>query len=74
FEKIEERIINFVTSNSHIQADVMKRLMTTNGQLLNDIGSIVSGDQAVDIGLIDHVGSLKDALKALHDMIEEGKR
>ena len=73
FEKIEERIIRFVTSNSHIDADVMKRLMTTNGQLLNDIGSIVSGDQAVDIGLIDCVGSLKDALKALHDMIEEGK-
>ena len=73
FEKIEERIIRFVTSNSHIDADVMKRLMTTNGQLLNDIGSIVSGDQAVDIGLIDRVGSLKDALKALHDMIEEGK-
>ncbi|MBR5265406.1 MAG: ATP-dependent Clp protease proteolytic subunit [Clostridia bacterium] len=74
FEKIEERIISFVTNNSNIPADVMKRLMTMNGQLLNDIGSIVSGEMAVDIGLIDCVGSLKDALSALHEMIEEARK
>lgn len=73
FEKIEERIINFVTSNSRIKPDVMKTLMTNTGQLLNDIGSIVNGDEAVEIGLIDAVGSLKDALFALHEMIEGDK-
>ena len=70
FEKIEERIISFVTANSKISADTMKQLMTETGQLLNDIGSIVSGEEAVRIGLIDSVGTLKDALDALHDMIE----
>lgn len=74
FEKIEERIISFVTANSNIKADVMKQLMMNTGQLLNDIGSIVSGEEAVKIGLIDRVGSLKDALTALHEMIEEDKR
>ncbi len=73
FEKIEERIISFVTANSNIKPDVMKELMTKTGELLNDIGSIVSGDEAVRIGLIDSVGSLKDALAALHEMIEGDK-
>lgn len=73
FEKIEERIIHFVTANSNIAADKMKQLMTETGQLLNDIGSIVSGEEAVALGLIDSVGTLKDALDALHEMIEGDK-
>ena len=62
-----------MTANSNIKPDVMKELMTKTGELLNDIGSIVSGDEAVRIGLIDSVGSLKDALAALHEMIEGDK-
>ena len=44
--------------------------MTQNGQLLNDVGSMLDGRQAVKEGLIDKIGSLKDAVECLYDLIE----
>jgi len=71
FERIQERIIAFVTSNSRIGADTLRSLMMQTGQLMGDIGSVVYGEDAVRLGLCDAVGSLSDALECLHGMIDK---
>lgn len=74
FEKIQERIIDFVVANSHVKAKEFRRLMLKTGELTTDVGSVVYGKDAVDIGLIDSLGSLSDALDCLHAMIDEEKK
>lgn len=69
--KIQERIVDFITSHSHIDAATLGELMRETGQLTADIGTVISGETAVRTGLIDDVGTLRDALGALYDMIEE---
>jgi len=63
----QERITNFVTEHSSISREKYIQLISQTGKLANDIGTIVSGREAVDIGLIDSTGSLHDALKYLHE-------
>lgn len=70
FDKMQDRIIRFVTDNSKIQADRFRELMMTNGELLMDIGTSLDGETAVKEGLIDELGNLSDALKCLYDLIE----
>lgn len=71
--KIQERIVDFITSHSKIPAEALTRLMRETGQLTSDIGTVISGEQAVESGLIDEVGTLHDALEALYAMIEARK-
>lgn len=73
FEKIQDRIIEFISTNSKVEPGTLRGLMLKTGELLNDVGSVVYGKEAVELGIIDQVGSLQDALKCLHGMIEEGK-
>lgn len=70
FLKMQDRITDFVVRNSRIKKDRFIELMTQNGQLLNDVGSMLDGRQAVKEGLIDKIGSLKDAVECLYDLIE----
>lgn len=74
FERIQERIIQFVTANSAIKREDFTRLMLQTGELAADVGSVIYGEEAVKIGLIDHIGGLADALECLHGMMEERKR
>ncbi len=69
FRSIQERITAFVTAHSHIDPAVFERLMMATDQMSADVGTVVGGQEAVDHGLIDAVGSLSDALSALHQMI-----
>ena len=48
--------------------------MLQTGELAADVGSVIYGEEAVKIGLIDHIGGLADALECLHGMMEERKR
>ena len=71
FERIQDRIIRFVSSNSRISAEAFKELMLRSGDMSNDVGSIIYGEEAVALGLMDRVGTLCDALKCLYTMIDE---
>lgn len=73
FERIQERIVDFVTKNSGVDRDRFTKMMLKTGELSADVGSVIYGQEAVDIGLIDHVGSLGDALDCLHKMMQERK-
>lgn len=70
FDRMQERIINFVTKNSRITASRFKELMMKKDELVMDVGSVVDGDTAVREGLIDSLGGLSDAVECLYDMIE----
>ena len=66
FARIQERIVRFVTEHSRISREDYLRLMTNTDELANDVGSILSGEDAVRLGLIDRLGTLSDALEWLH--------
>ena len=74
FERIQERITRFVTANSNIKRDTFIKLMLRTGELAADVGSVIYGEEAVEIGLIDKIGGLSDALACLHGMIQERNR
>ena len=73
FERIQERILQFVTANSSIKRETFTKLMLQTGELAADVGSVIYGEEAVELGLIDRIGGLADALSCLHEMIEERK-
>lgn len=73
FNKMQERVVNFVVKNSNIKKEVFTELMMKTGEIANDVGCIVLGDEAVRNGLIDEVGGIQEALECLYTMIEENK-
>ncbi|HEY2491402.1 MAG TPA: ATP-dependent Clp protease proteolytic subunit [Paenibacillus sp.] len=73
-EKMQERIVRFVTSHSRISEEKFKNLMFQTGELNRDIGTAVGGLDAVEYGLMDEVGGIGKALAKLNLMIDEQKR
>ena len=74
FTRIQDRITSFVTRNSHVARETFTKLMLQTGELAADVGSVIYGEEAVKLGLIDQIGGLSDALDCLHRMIGEKKR
>ena len=73
FQRIQEQIADFVTTNSRITRKRFEQYMMATGEMATDVGTILYGKEAVESGLIDHLGGLNDALAALHNMID-GKK
>lgn len=73
FNKMQERITRFVTSNSHITAKRFTELMMEKDELVMDMGTTLDGEAAVKEGLIDHLGGLADAVSCLYSLIEKRK-
>lgn len=67
-ERMQNRIIRFVTEHSAIQADTLRRMMMATDTLANDIGTLLEGEDAVRCGLIDGIGGFKEAICALKEM------
>ena len=74
FDKMQDRIISFVTSNSGISEADFRRLMMNTEELVMDVGSVVDGEKAVSLGLIYEVGGLGDAMDCLYSMIESSEK
>ena len=64
--RMQARVTDFVTAHSAISAARYHSLMNNTEQLANDVGTILSGAEAVQEGLIDAIGTLSDALGWLH--------
>ena len=71
FQRMQERIIRFVTDHSHIEHDCFTKLCMNTDEMTTDMGTVLDGNDAVSVGLIDEIGSLSDALNALHRMISD---
>ncbi len=70
FEKMQERITDFITGHSNCSKERFDSLLKGSSDMATDQGTILDGNMAVDIGLIDEIGGLSDALKCLNDMID----
>lgn len=71
FERMQGRISDFVCAHSNINEEKFLSLMMNTDQIATDTGSVIDGHEAVECGLIDEVGGLKDALGALRKMINK---
>ena len=74
FDKLQESIVRFVAAHSQIRAETFRELMLRTDEMANDVGSVLYGEDAVALGLMQQVGTLKDALAALYRAIDEGKK
>ena len=72
FHDMQERILTFVAAHSRADKEVLRSLMMKPDEIANDIGSILDGEEAVRLGLIDEVGGLDKALGCLKGMIRDG--
>ena len=73
FNRIQEQIVDFVTANSGISREKFLNYMMATGEIATDVGSVVYGREAVEVGLVDQLGSVGDALAYLHAEIEKNK-
>jgi len=74
FQKMQKRINDFILRTSNISEETLNELMYATDELANDIGTILIGKEAVDYGLINEVGGFSQALKKLHELIDERKK
>lgn len=73
FEKMQQRIIDFILRTSNIDRDTLLRLMYNTDEIANDVGTILIGEEAVNNGLIDEVGGFTDALRKLRELMQNNK-
>ena len=71
--QMQERVLGFLTDHSGVTREQLLNLMLATDTLSTDMGTVLSGEQAVACGLIDSVGGLSDALAWLHGEINNGK-
>lgn len=74
FDKMQDRIINFVTANSSISEEKFRSLMMNTQELVLDVGSVLEGRKAVELGLIDELGGLSNAMECLYNIIENSEK
>ena len=73
-ERMQDRVIGFITSHSRIKDEQVRKFMMNTGELARDIGTVLAGEDAVKCGLIDEVGGLGEALACLHRMVAESRQ
>ena len=73
FERLQERIVAFVSGHSQISAEKFQSLMLKKEDMAADVGSVIYGEEAVSLGIIDAVGGLSDGLQYLYRRIDEQK-
>ncbi|MGE5329642.1 MAG: ClpP family protease [Deltaproteobacteria bacterium] len=74
FEKMQQRVVQFVVKNSKISNERFRELMLKTGELANDVGTVLFGEEAVRNGIIDSLGGVSDSLKKLYEIIEINKK
>ena len=74
FRRIQDSIVDFIAANSRVSPDTLRELMQRNVQIMGEAGSVVYGPEAVELGLCDSLGSLREALSCLHQMIADKRQ
>ena len=73
FQKLQDRIVAFVSGHSAISAGKFQWLMLRKEDMATDVGSVIYGEEAVSLGIIDAVGGLSEGLACLYRQIGEKK-
>lgn len=74
FARMQARITDFVVSNSNVSEEQFTELMMNTSEMVTDVGSVLSGEKAVCVGLIDEIGTLGTVIESLYKMIDESKK
>lgn len=74
FDRMQDRIVRFVTENSSVDENEFRRMLMNTDELVTDVGTVLEGEKAVESGLIDCLGGLGDAVSCLYEMIENTDR
>lgn len=74
FDKMQERVIHFICKHSTVNRYDLRKLMFKTGELANDIGTVLFGEEAVQAGIINEVGGISDSLQKLYELIDEGHK
>jgi len=70
-DKMQDRVVRFVTKHSRVSEAKFRELMFRTGELARDIGTVLVGKEAVDVGLVDAEGGVEEALKRLNELVAE---
>ena len=70
-KKTQERVVNFIVEHSHAKKEDIEEKMNCTDNMANDVGTLLFGPDTVEMGLMDEIGSLTDAMKKLRGMIKE---
>ncbi len=70
FQMMQDRIVNFIRDHSDMDAERIKELMMNTQMLSKDLGTVIVGEEAVEEGLIQSVGGMKEALDKLRYCIK----
>ena len=73
-KKMQDRIIRFIVHHSKVEEGYFRDILGRTDTLVNDIGTILEGEEAVSCGLIDEIGGIREALAALRDMCRNGEK
>lgn len=68
-KKTQERVVDFIVNHSKAKREDVNQKMNCTDNMSNDVGTLLFGEEAVNMGIIDQVGSLSEALKKLRSMI-----
>lgn len=71
FARMQARITDFVVKNSNVSPEKFTELMMNTKEMVTDVGSVLSGEKAVEVGLIDEIGTLGNVIDSLYEMIGE---
>lgn len=71
FQKMQERITNFIVSNSHVDREAFLQYMYDTDEIANDVGTVLNADEVVEIGLINEIGGFSAAMDKLRELIDE---
>lgn len=71
FQKMQERITNFIVNNSRVDREALLKYMYDTDEIANDVGTVLNGEEVVEIGLIDEIGGFNAAMKVLRDLINQ---
>ena len=74
FQQMQDRITSFVADHCFAKQVTLEKMMMNTGMLTKDLGTILVGKQAVEEGIINEVGGIDEAMKKLHEMIDENKQ
>ena len=69
-QRMQARITDFVCKNSNITEECFNSLIMNTGEMVTDVGSVLSGERAVEVGLIDEIGNLSQVIDGLYKLIE----
>lgn len=70
-KKTQERVVDFIAAHSHAAREKIEEKMNCTSNMANDVGTLLFGEDAVQMGLIDSIGSLSEALEKLRSLIKE---